>query len=130
MPIDHVKNRAFKDVFNGNVRFRIPFFQRGYAWDKRQWEQLFIDIDEQIISDLKSGTPVDQVEHFFGPVVVMEEPGLPELKEFLVIDGQQRITTIYLLLGIIRELINAQKHLSGEASAYVQYLKKYLERVS
>jgi len=57
---------------------------------------------------------------------VMEETGTPELKEFLVIDGQQRITTIYLLLGIIREQIRAKKHLSGDAHRYLDELKKYI----
>ena len=126
MPTDHVKNRAFKDILSGTVRFKIPFFQRGYAWEKRQWDQLFIDLDEQIIEELASGSALEEVEHFFGPVVVMEEAGLPELKEFLVIDGQQRITTVYLLLGIIREHIQAKKHLSSDVPVYLQKLKKYL----
>ncbi len=126
MPTDNVKNRAFKDILSGTVRFKIPFFQRGYAWEKRQWDQLFLDLEEQIIDQLAAGSAIEEVEHFFGPVVVMEEPGLPELKEFLVIDGQQRITTIYLLLGIIRDHIQSKKHLSSDVPTYVQKLKKYL----
>jgi hypothetical protein len=76
--------------------------------------------------ELESGSAIDQVEHFFGPIVVMEQMGPPEVKEFLVIDGQQRITTIYLLLGIIREQIRAKKHLSSDAHGYIDDLKKYL----
>jgi hypothetical protein len=113
-------------MLSGPVRFRIPFFQRGYAWEKKQWDQLFLDLQEQIIDELTRGSTIDQVEHFFGPVVVMEQPGLPELKEFLVIDGQQRITTIYLLLGIIQEQIRGKKHLSSEAHVHLDELKKYL----
>ena len=56
----------------------------------------------------------------------MEQTGTPELKEFLVIDGQQRITTMYLLLGIIREQIRAKKHLSADAHGYMDELKKYV----
>jgi hypothetical protein len=126
MPIDHVKNRTFKETLSGTVRFKIPFFQRGYAWKKQQWDQLFLDLQEQIIGELETGSVVDEVEHFFGPIVVMEQTGTPELKEFLVIDGQQRITTIYLLLGIIRDQIRAKKHLSGDAHGYLDELKKYL----
>ncbi len=55
-------------------------------------------------------------------MVVMEEPGVPELKEFLVIDGQQRITTVYLLLGIIRDQIQTKKHLSSDVPSYVKEL--------
>ena len=126
MPADHVKNRTFKETLSGPVRFKIPFFQRGYAWGRPQWEQLFVDLREQVIEDLESGSSVDEVEHFFGPIVVMEQPGLPEVREYLVIDGQQRLTTIYLLLGIIREQIRAKEHLSSDAHTYLVDLKKYL----
>src|SRR3954468_816765 len=103
MPTDSVKNRTFKDTLNGTVRFEIPFFQRGYAWEKKQWDQLFVDIQEQIIDELESGSEIADVEHFFGPIVVLEKiGGHPELKEFTVIDGQQRITTVYLILAIVR----------------------------
>lgn len=126
MPTEHVKNRTFNDTLSGPVRFKIPFFQRGYAWEKKQWDQLFLDLQEQIIEELEGGSTLDQVEHFFGPIVVMEEKGPPEVKEFLVVDGQQRITTVYLLLGIIREQIRVKKHLSVDAHRYLEELKKYL----
>lgn len=48
------------------------------------------NIQEQLLDELAAGSPMDAIEHFFGPIVVMEDPG-GELKEFLVIDGQQRI---------------------------------------
>ena len=127
MPTDSVKNRTFKDAFNGTVRFEIPFFQRGYAWEKKQWDQLFLDIQEQIIDELNSGSEINEVELFFGPIVVLEKTGgLAELHEFLVIDGQQRITTVYLLLAIIREELNKKQHLSTDAVNHVQNLNKYL----
>ncbi len=128
MPTDAVKNRTFRDSLKGTVRFEIPFFQRGYAWERKQWDQLFLDVQEQILSELDSDTPIDQVEHFFGPFVVLEKVGgEPELKEFLVVDGQQRITTVYLLLAIIREHIRAKKHLSRDALDYFAKLGQYLE---
>ena len=113
MPTDSVKNRTFKDILNGTVRFEVPFFQRGYAWDKKQWDQLFTDIQEQLISEINDGKSLVDVEHFFGPIVVLEKMGgAPELKEFLVVDGQQRITTIYLLLALIADQLKAKKQLS------------------
>lgn len=128
MPTSGVKNRTFKEILKGTVRFEIPFFQRGYAWQKKQWDQLFLDLQEQIISELDSGSSVDQIEHFFGPIVVLEKTGgAAELKEFIVVDGQQRITTIYLLLGLIAEHIRAKKHLSSEAAEYSTKLRQYLE---
>ena len=127
MPTKGVQNRTFKDLFHGTVRFEIPFFQRGYAWEKKQWDQLFLDLQDQIIGELSSGSTIDQVEHFFGPIVVLEIVGdEAALKQFLVIDGQQRIVTVYLLLGIIREALEAKKHLSVEAYEHLAKLEPYL----
>ena len=127
MPTEAVRNRTFKDLFNGTVRFEIPFFQRGYAWEKKQWDQLFFDLQEQVIGELSSDNTIDQVEHFFGPIVVLEKVGdEPSLKQFLVVDGQQRIVTVYLLLGIIRRILETKKHLSIDASEYIVKLEGYL----
>ena len=124
---DSVKNRTFKEAFNGTVRFEIPFFQRGYAWERKQWDQLFLDIQEQVIEELNGGSSFTEVEHFFGPIVVLERTGgATELKNFLVIDGQQRITTIYLLLAVIRSEIEAKRNLSHEASGYIKILGQSL----
>ncbi|MGH2638332.1 MAG: DUF262 domain-containing protein, partial [Rhabdochlamydiaceae bacterium] len=96
-----------------------------YAWEKKQWDQLLLDLQEQVMSELNDGKPIDDVEHFFGPIVVLERVGgAPELKEFTVIDGQQRITTIYLLLSVIRDLILSKKHLSIDADDYVAQINK------
>ena len=77
MPTGGVKNRTFKELLNGPVRFEIPFFQRGYAWEKKQWDQLFLDLNEQIIEELTNGAALKDVEHFFGPFVVLEKTGDP-----------------------------------------------------
>ena len=77
---DHVKNRTFKETLGGSVRFKIPFFQRGYSWEKRQWDQLFIDLNDQIIEELDGGSSLEEVEHFFGPIVVMEQSSPPEVR--------------------------------------------------
>ncbi|MGO4883658.1 MAG: hypothetical protein ACLP59_22985 [Bryobacteraceae bacterium] len=59
---DHVKNRTFKEMLTGTGRFRIPFVQRGYAWKKKQWDQLFLDLQEQVIDELATGATIDEVE--------------------------------------------------------------------
>ena len=48
MPTDNVGNLSFEQIFKQNTQFEIPFFQRGYAWEKKQWDQLFVDIKEQV----------------------------------------------------------------------------------
>ncbi|MET3047022.1 DUF262 domain-containing protein [Flavobacterium covae] len=120
-------SRCFKDIFDTNVRYEIPFFQRGYAWEKKQWDKLWDDIYEEILPALENNNFEDE-EHFFGPVVVLEKSNAPHpnLKRYLIIDGQQRITTIYLLLGLIRKSLNNLSHLSSEAQNYCAEIDKLL----
>lgn len=128
MPTDNVGNLSFEQIFKQNIRFEIPFFQRGYAWEKKQWDQLFIDIKEQILDDADSLLAVENNEHFFGPIVVLEKMNSdPTLRKFLVIDGQQRITTVYLLLALIKNELEKKVHDSHEASGYVNQLNQLIE---
>ena len=60
-------NRSFSNIFSGEMRYVIPFFQRGYVWGSRNWNQLKQDIDEQILELAQDGELSEQ-EHFFGPV--------------------------------------------------------------
>ena len=127
MPTSNVVNRNFEEMFNIGVRFEIPFFQRGYAWETRQWKKLFEDIQTEIIETV-SQNKYEEQEHFFGPIVVLEKISVePSLKRFLVIDGQQRITTVYLLLAVIKKLLEAKSHISRDAQKYVSELEGYLK---
>lgn len=127
MPTNNVINRNFEELFNIGVRFEVPFFQRGYAWEQRQWKKLFEDIQAEII-DSVTGNNFEDEEHFFGPIVILEKISQhPSLKRFLVIDGQQRITTIYLLLAVIRKLMETKAHLSSDAQKYIAELDKYIK---
>lgn len=124
MPTGNVINRNFEEMFEIGVRFEIPFFQRGYAWELRQWKKLFEDIQTEIIENV-SGNKFEDEEHFFGPIVVLEKISQhPSLKRFLVIDGQQRITTAYLLLAVIKKLLESKAHLSAEAQKHIVELDK------
>ena len=97
-----IVNRNFADIFSGDMRYVIPFFQRGYVWGSRNWNQLKQDIEEQILEPAQDRDLADQ-EHFFGPVVVAEKLGQhPRFKVFHIIDGQQRFTTVYLMLAYFR----------------------------
>jgi uncharacterized protein with ParB-like and HNH nuclease domain len=144
MPIDDkIENRTFEDLFSSQVNFEIPFFQRAYSWERPQWKQLIDDIWEQIIIDV-----IDQIkeklgdekitkeimdkhlfehEHYFGAIVVLEKINShPSLKSFTVIDGQQRITTIYLLLALISKILKEKGKLSETIQKHLNLIDKYL----
>ena len=81
-------------------RFTIPVFQRNYDWKEQQCRQLFQDICNIIISPNRS-------THFMGTIVYISnsEVEMVDFHEYVVIDGQQRITTIMLLLKAIYDTL-------------------------
>lgn len=79
----------------------IPVYQRNYDWKIENCKQLYDDLIKVIRNNRKS--------HFFGSVVSVYEPSSARNIEFLVIDGQQRLTTITLLLLAMYNLIQEGK---------------------
>jgi hypothetical protein len=75
-----------KDFFNGRF-FEIPKYQRGYAWDVQNVRDLFDDITESIESNSN---------HYIGTIVLSKDKEDDE--KFHVVDGQQRITTISIII--------------------------------
>ena len=72
--------------------FIIPYYQRGYRWQRQQVEQLLNDIVE---SD-------EKYPYYLQPVVVARTPE----NTYDLIDGQQRLTTIYLIIQVIKRIKN------------------------
>ena len=83
-------------VFSDDYLFEIPRYQRPYAWEREQVDEL--------MDDLISALGRDQEEpYFLGSVVLIKEDGKPLSQ---VVDGQQRLTTLTMLLCVLRELSN------------------------
>jgi len=128
MQNESVGNRSFRDMFSQNVSFEIPFFQRGYAWEKRQWDGLFQDIEEQILNESIDVEDVKNFELFFGSIVVAEtEESSVEFRKYTVIDGQQRITTVYLLLSLIHNIFKKKISQSNDARLHADDLTFLIE---
>lgn len=93
---------------NAGIRFVIPVYQRPYSWDEEQCEQLWDDIRSvgQRLGD----------KHFTGSVVWVQEGVMPAngVTPLLLIDGQQRVTTVMLLLIALAEYakIHPEKELA------------------
>ncbi|WQW50194.1 DUF262 domain-containing protein [Helicobacter pylori] len=97
-----VKESTVNDFFalTGTI-FSIPVYQRNYTWEEENCEKLLQDIIK--ISQNKK-------THFMGSItyilhLIDDEKSLRQLQEFVIIDGQQRITTIMLLLKAIETKI-------------------------
>ena len=76
-----------------NSTYEIPRFQRDYAWNKEQCEALWTDWRNLVETKTSA--------HFLGPMVVVRTD--IQGKKFLVIDGQQRITTLQMIISLIRD---------------------------
>lgn len=89
-------------------RINIPVYQRNYAWDTSNCNQLFNDLIS--IIERKNSNDPRSLDHFFG-LVVVENSGKSE--EEYVIDGQQRITTISLLFLAIYQRLSSREGLNS-----------------
>ena len=105
----HIRNPI--NLFNQTIQYAIPDFQRRYVWrQEEQWQPLWDDvsgISEDLLESSNGGNVNVAVPgpHFMGAVVVHEvQTGFGEMKRYNVIDGQQRITTIQLLLDAIQSV--------------------------
>lgn len=84
-------------LLGSKVQYRVPLFQRTYNWQEEQWDQLWDDITEVYMME-------EPRPHFIGAVVTQPIPDAPEkAAKHLLIDGQQRLTTLCILLTAIRE---------------------------
>lgn len=87
----------FRLLDGGDKRFVIPVYQRPYSWKKANCELLIKDL-------LNLSKRNDDATHFFGSIVYVVN-NIGNCNEYIIIDGQQRITTISLLLLAIRNYI-------------------------
>ncbi len=87
-------------IFGKDFVFRIPLYQRPYAWQQVQAEELL----EDLLGFVGNGTEQinDLNPYFLGSIVVIKEDHKPEAE---VVDGQQRLTTLTILLSAIRSLL-------------------------
>jgi uncharacterized protein with ParB-like and HNH nuclease domain len=82
-------------ILNGFKQFIIPVYQRLYSWDEEQCGRLWQDI----VAMQKNG----HTGHFIGSIVNVAEVAMPTgVQKFMIIDGQQRMTTLTLLLIALR----------------------------
>ncbi len=102
------------DLFQVPRRYVVPLFQRPYVWTlEKQWQPLWMDIcakaDEYLSwEDRENGEPT---KHFLGAIVLnpLRTAGF-QVPARLIIDGQQRLTTLQIILFALRDYANSVKH--------------------
>ncbi len=89
-----------QQLFERDVRYIVPLYQRPYVWDEdHQWAPLWDDISS-LLESQELGDPGSLWSHFLGAVVLDQDNTPPgQIPTFTVIDGQQRLTTLQLMLA-------------------------------
>jgi alkylated DNA nucleotide flippase Atl1 len=110
---------SFLDLVQGEKQFQVPLYQRTYSWGDKQLGQLWRDLLSQ--GDAMTAE-VPASAHFIGSVVIAPSPTLRAggVNRWLLVDGQQRLTTLMLVLAAIRD------HLDGDASDADRIHRQYL----
>ena len=83
-----------RKVFSADFEFAIPDYQRPYSWGNEQALQLLDDLEASVDRDTED-------PYFLGSVVLVKDGASPASE---VIDGQQRLTTLSIILGVLRDL--------------------------
>lgn len=89
-----------EDLFNRPIRYLVPIYQRNYRWNREEhWRPLWEDV-RAVADDLLDSDEKHLGEHFLGAIVLEQLPVFGrDAQAHSVIDGQQRLTTLQLLLA-------------------------------
>lgn len=95
---------SLRNLLEGTKQFQIPLFQRPYSWGETNWETLWEDLMSLYEGEVEGF-------YFLGPIVTQAIAGTAEgISPFVVIDGQQRLTTLSILLAALRTHLKRQKN--------------------
>lgn len=120
----NTENRTILDIFQRQSRYVIPRYQREYVWKQRNWDELLNDIT----FTLGFKNEKNEWTHFLGTIVLSSNVNLKEslkikgIKDYEIIDGQQRITTIFLLLTSVCSILYRDK-IHEEALQRAKYVE-------
>ena len=95
------RSTTVSQAFPERSQYVVPSYQRNYVWTKEdQWEPLWDDVLEMTRRVLEN--EANQVPHFLGTIITkLVPPGQSRLELWSVVDGQQRLTTIQLLIAAV-----------------------------
>ena len=102
----------FTKFISGEVTFVIPVYQRNYDWRETDCHQLFNDI-ENILANKKT--------HFLGTFVYTYDPTVGSAQEYIIIDGQQRITSIVLFAKALYDLSDDEDLKADIRSKFIKH---------
>ncbi len=92
-----VTESTLRSILEGSKQYRVPLYQRAYAWKHKNWETLWSDLVD--LANIRKDS--SNTSHFTGTLVLDTGTITTEMTQFLVVDGQQRLTTLSVLLAAL-----------------------------
>ena len=119
--IQGTSNKTYRQLMGNGLRYEIPKFQRDYTWEAEYWDDLWQDIRALLANE--------DNEHYMGYLVLQTSNN----KEFQIIDGQQRLTTMSLLilstLKCLKDLVDSGIEAENNLKRKNSLLNSYIEYV-
>lgn len=113
-------------VLEGKKQYQVPLYQRVYSWGTKQLDQLWSDVVE--LAATRREEPA--ATHFIGSLVLSQSPdfSVVGVSKLLVVDGQQRLTTLTLLLAALRDHLIETGDPERADGIHAQYLVNVYDR--
>lgn len=114
------KETNLEEVLEGKKQYAVPLFQRTFSWKREHVDRLWTDLVD--ITRVRRTSP--DATHFIGSLVLASTPGVGGigLNRMLVVDGQQRLTTLSLLLAALRDHLGETEGDDEREAIDTQYL--------
>jgi hypothetical protein len=119
-----------RELFDGTVCYEIPAFQRPYVWNEEdQWQPLWTDIERVADAVLEAGEEAKELSpHFLGAVVIKQQAAAAgDPARHSVIDGQQRLTTLQVLLDAV-QLVTEEHGAEDDAETLMELVANDAKR--
>jgi hypothetical protein len=118
----HAQQKSFNDTLSGSDKqYYCPPLQRGYQWSEHQWQTLYEDLRD---------AAANEQEHFFGTLILTEAVKEGKVSRHLLVDGQQRLTTLTVLLARGAKLLRIREDVSNEHMDFCAEIDKSLRNRS
>ncbi len=114
----HAYTRTISDLFSVKRKYVVPRFQRAYSWSKEQIKELWDDITTNI--QINSKEDIKHEEYFIGALVLVGDDKSNVLQ---IVDGQQRLTTITILLSVLCERFKELKKDNLAEAIFKNYIE-------
>lgn len=115
---------TLRKLIQGDQQLLVPLYQRQYTWERPHLAQLWADITAQV--DVLAEDRLNAPSHFLGSVVLAPGPELaPSRSQWIVVDGQQRLTTLMLALCAIRDHRVAEEPTARERINELHLINKF-----